>query len=858
MPISPGTKLGPYEVITLVGAGGMGSVYRARDARLGRDVAVKVIRGVEAADADRLRRFEQEARAAGILNHPNVLTIYDIGTHEGAPYLVSELLEGRTIRLCLAEGPLPSSKVLEYAIQIADGLAAAHAKGIVHRDLKPENLFLTKEGRVKILDFGLAKLTQPDALSGFDSEAATVESARHFVGTVSYMSPEQIRAGSIDHRSDIFSFGTVVYEMLTGERAFHGGSAIETMNAALKEDPPRLLSLPVGLDLIVQHCLEKDPGHRFQSAPDLAFHMKALPAGSTSRRIPALAQSVRRRVSLRGVLLGTAALCAVAGAFLVGTRFGRSMPPAFHQLTFRRGTVQSARFGPDGQTVVYGAAWDGQDPQVFTTRPESPESRSLGLPEGDVLAVSRSGELALSLGRRAVFGQESRGTLARVPFSGGAPREVLADVESADWGPDGQDLAVIRAFEGHYRLEYPIGQELYAFEGWLSHVRVSPRGDRIGFIEHPVHGDDRGDVCVVDRDGRNRKTLSAGWSSANGLAWSDDGRELWFTASDLGPRAALYAVDTSGTNRLVARTPGRLALRDVRGGRALLTESRLRLRAALHQGQAAASEDRDLSWLDGSLAADLSADGRLLLLAEQGAGVDTRAYVLYLRRTDGTPALRLGEGSMGAISPDERSVLGVVQGGAASLRVLPTGAGEARPLEPGPVVQFEAVAWFPGGEEILFAGREPKHDVRVYVQGLRQGQPRAISPEGLGLAPGSRPVSPDGQTIIALDSSRRVVLLGKQGGAPRFAAGLEPGDRAVGWSTDGRAVYAFRQGELLPAKVYRVSIEDGSKQLVAEIAPADRAGASPLVTLQVTPDGGLFSYTYSQTLSDLYLVEALR
>jgi eukaryotic-like serine/threonine-protein kinase len=420
MMLSPGTRLGPYEVATLIGSGGMGEVYRARDVRLGRDVAVKGIRGAGARDPERLERFEQEARAAGLLNHPNVLAIYDVGTYDGAPYLVSELLEGETVRLRLVGGPLQPSKVLGYATQIAEGLAAAHEKGIVHRDLKPENLFITKDGRVKILDFGLAKLVQPTGALGVDSQAATADTSGPTIGTVSYMSPEQIRGQSVDHRSDIFSFGVVLFEMLTGARAFKGASAVETMNAALKEDPRGLDELPEGLDLIIQHCIEKDPAQRFQSAPDLAFHLRALSSASVTGKRAPLPPGRRPRLLLtRSRAAALLALVALLGAAVaVGRRWARVPGPSFQQLTFRRGMVLSARFAPDGETVVYGASWDGEPFQVFSMRPESPESRNLGFGPADVLAVSRSGELAVSLGRRPRLGFETRGVLARVPSPG--------------------------------------------------------------------------------------------------------------------------------------------------------------------------------------------------------------------------------------------------------------------------------------------------------------------------------------------------------------------------------------------------------------------------------------------------------
>src|SRR5882757_213299 len=288
MALSSGTKLGPYEIQALIGAGGMGEVYRAKDARLDRIVAIKVLPASFSADHDRMQRFAQEARAAAALNHPNILSIFDIGDEKGSPYVVSELLEGETLRERLRNGALSVRKAIDYALQVARGLSAAHEKGIVHRDLKPENLFITSDGRVKILDFGLAKLIRPDNASE-GADAPTLHAVTEpglIMGTVGYMSPEQVRGQNADPRSDIFAFGAILYEMIAGKRAFHGDTAADTMSAILKEETPELSetarNVPPGLERIVQHCLEKNPSQRFHSAGDLAFDLEALTEISAS------------------------------------------------------------------------------------------------------------------------------------------------------------------------------------------------------------------------------------------------------------------------------------------------------------------------------------------------------------------------------------------------------------------------------------------------------------------------------------------------------------------------------------------------------------------------------------------------
>jgi serine/threonine protein kinase len=357
-----GRTLGHYRVLEQIGSGGMGEVYRATDDRLGRDVALKVLKPSLAQDRDRLRRFELEARSAALLSHPNIVAIYDIGMHDGAPYIVSELLQGKTLRQILLGGSIPLRQATEYGVQIAQGLAAAHEKQIVHRDLKPENLFVTSDGRVKILDFGIAKLTLPAPDAGAPlASLPTQTKSGSLLGTVAYMSPEQLRAKTVDHRSDIFSFGAILYEMLTGKRAFSGQTEVDTITAVLKEEPPEMTlvrpNIPAAFDRIGRHCLEKEPEDRFQSARELVFALGTVSDISTSRSVVAFRPAM---LPWRRWLPGAAAavLLAAAGIF-AGMHFKPVSNPAYRRLTFERGTIYSARFSPDGGSVVYGAAWNG-------------------------------------------------------------------------------------------------------------------------------------------------------------------------------------------------------------------------------------------------------------------------------------------------------------------------------------------------------------------------------------------------------------------------------------------------------------------------------------------------------------------
>jgi serine/threonine protein kinase len=521
MPLPAGTKLGPYAIQAQIGAGGMGEVYRARDTRLGRDVAIKVLPASFASDADRLRRFEQEARAVAALNHPNILAVHDIGTQDGNPYIVTELLEGRTLRDQLNDGVLPVRKALDYATQISEGLAAAHGRGIVHRDLKPENIFCTKDGRVKILDFGLAKqAASPAAHAGATMSGETIPAQTEpglVMGTVGYMSPEQVRGAPADQRSDLFSLGAILYEMLSGQRAFKRDTNAETMTAILKEEPPELTATnpatAPGLERIVHRCLEKEPSQRFQSASDLGFAIEALSGTTKSVAIPAAALRSRQ---WRIVALAAAVPVALAAGWLArNATLTPKSSPVFHQITYRRGTVYAARLAPDGKTIVYSAAWEGDPLQLYVASDQFPESRPIDVKQSLLLSISSSSQLAILANAKTVDHYEWLGTLAIMPLSGGAPREMLQSVTAADWAPDGQSLAVVHLVSGKYRLEYPVGKTIFETTGSITQPRVSRDGKKVAFLFHPVQGDDRGSVMVVS-PGAPPKVLSDGWEAEQG------------------------------------------------------------------------------------------------------------------------------------------------------------------------------------------------------------------------------------------------------------------------------------------------------------------------------------------------------
>ena len=860
MALTSGAKLGPYEIVALLGAGGMGEVYRARDSRLKREVAIKVLPQAFSLDADRLRRFEQEALATAALNHPNILAVFDIGTSEGSPYVVSELLEGETLRERLRSGPIATRKALDYALQIAHGLAAAHEKGIIHRDLKPENLFITKDGRVKILDFGLAKLTQAESGSHTSLPTATHGTEAGMVlGTAGYMSPEQVRGKTLDARSDIFSFGAILYEMLSGKRAFHGDTPADTMSAILKEDPPDLSetnrTISPALERIVQHCLEKNPEARFHSASDIGFDLEHLSgiSGSTARATPV--DVVRPR---RGLLVGIAAGVAVALAMLglgwwLGGAGSHAPEVEYQQITFRTGSIGNARFTPDG-AIVYSAAWEGGENQLYLSRTDNPGAREVGLKNAELLSISNGGELAVRLNTVYFGGYARTGTLARVPLSGGTPREVLDNVQDADWAADGQTMAIVRYVpeNNHWRLEYPIGKVLFDGINWISHPKISPDGKWVAFADHENSGgDDEGSVAVIGSDGKDKeRKLSSGWTSLEGILWSPSGNEIWFTSSGSGSAENPRAVNLSGKLRTIVNVPGGMWLQDLRNGTALLVTHQQRL--GIRGLAPGAKEERELGWFGWSVLRDISRDGRKILFEEEGNGGGPN-YTVFLRDTDGSPPVRMGEGLAEALSPDAKwAITKPPKGG--PLNLVPTGAGESRQLTHD-AISYDAVRWFLDGKRLLAVGIEAGHGARDYLIDLSNGDSKPITPEGTA----GRRLSPDESSTVVLGPDGKWGIWPLAGGGIHLIPGLDSNYNVTGWSPDGGWVYAIssRRGNQA-AMVYRVNTVTGKMELWrtfgSEVAAAGAGVGGPLLS----SDGNGYAYVYSRVLSEAYAVTGLK
>jgi hypothetical protein len=848
MTLHVGTVLGHYEVRGLLGAGGMGEVYRAWDGRLRREVAVKVLQPGAAADASRLQRFEQEARAAGALNHPNITAVYDIGAQDGLPYIVSERLEGDTLRNRLNAGSITPAKAIEYAIQIARGLSAAHERGIVHRDLKPENVFVCGDGVIKILDFGVAKLKEEVAEHG--AETVTLDTqASAIVGTAAYMSPEQIRGAPVDARSDIFALGVVLHEMLAGSRPFAGDTLSELHTSILRDDPEPLPPRVRGIGRVIHRCLEKRPQDRFDTARDVAHALEAASVGSGTAAVPAAASGprwLRAAAPIAAALLVGAALGAAIFAFVRPS----SPPPVYTQLTFQRGTVLGARFAPDGQTIVYSASWGGAPVRLFTTRIGSTQSRDLGV-EGHLWSVSPTGDLALRLDGAAT--NWAPGILAQLALAGGSPRELLDDVLAASWDPDGRELAVLRELDHQSVIEYPAGTVVYRSPGAILTMCPLPER-RFAVFERLRDGGDRPCVLtLVNADG-SRRVLSSGWTDGIGapVVWSPSRNEILFASFTTGD-AALHGSTPGGRTRVIARVPGDFHLRDVdRQGRMLLIRNVPRGGVLMLKEDE--TEEQDMSWLDFSYAADLSSDGRTLLLADISGAL--AGVGIAIRKTDGSHPIELGRGSPLALSPDADRVLALKSDmGSDTLLVIPTAAGQRRELRHAAIARFFGGGWFADGETIVVIAGADETRTRLYVWDTgNSAAPRAVSSEGHYKA---AVVAPHGQLIAASRIGVPLALYPVDGGEPLPIPDAATDDLPLRWSTDGKSLFV-RSGSGMPAVIERIEIASGRRTPVKQLMPADRAGLFGISSVTITPDGASYAYTFASSIGTLYLVEGVR
>ena len=871
MTLAAGTRLGNYEIVAQIGAGGMGEVYRAKDPRLGRDVAVKVLPEDFLEGEEKRERFGREARILASLNHPGIAAIYSFeeipssssSSSSTIHILVMELLEGESLRDRLRGGAFAPKKAVELATQLADGLAAAHAKGVVHRDVKPENIFLNREGRVKILDFGLAKqlpkwTTQSGPHTNLPTEApggARTE-AGVVMGTVGYMSPEQVKGEPADHRSDIFSFGAVLYEMLCGQKVFSRASGVETMNAILNDDPAALVvtkgQMPPALERLVLHCLEKSPDNRFQSMKDVAYDLQSI---STISAVDGGKASTRPRGARAAwVAAGlAAALLAGLGAVLTGAvHVGRHEQPVFHQVSFRQGRIAKARFGPGGQDVIYDASWQGEPWQLFATPIVDPKERPLGQPDVQLLDASRTGELVLRLKSKVADTWQFEGTLARSALGGDlAPKAILGGVLQAAWAPK-SEFAVVRATGGRALLDYPPGKVRVESSGWIGDLRFSPDGAVLAYVDHANAGDDAGRVAVLDVAAGKTRFLSKEWGTVRGLAWK--GKEVWFTAGTHILNRALYAVDLAGKERAVFTQAGGLYVHDVTpDGRVLM--SREEMRGGLLAQAEGQVQPLDLSWRTWSYLLDTSRDGKTLLFEEEEG--DPAGYDLFLRPTSGGHATPLGKSAgYGALAPDGTLAVAWLDKPAPRWVIYPTGTGAPRELPAHGIRTIKSVVFQNDGKSLIFIGSEGEKEDRVWTLGLDGKPPKPLTLEGVTGLETWPLLSPDGKSFLAREKGGWAIFDFAKPDAPaRRVAGLEDGEVLTQWRADGK--FLVTRPGVFPVDVATLDPSSGKRQPWRTVSPAGYVGVD-CSTIRFSDDGKRTAARYILQRSTLYVVEGLR
>ena len=796
-----GTHVGPFALEQLIGEGGMGTVFRARDARLHRDVAIKVLAPAYANDPERLRRFEQEALATAQLAHPNILAVYDVGTHEGRPYIVTELLEGATLREKIGGRALPVPRAIDYAIQIARGLAAAHARGIVHRDIKPENVFVTRDGQVKILDFGIAKLVLADDAADAAADTVTMHGSGP-LGTASYMSPEQARGdGRVDHRADLFSLGVVLYEMLTGVSPFRRETNAETLTAILREEPADL-TLPPMLARIVRHALEKTPADRFQSARDFAFDLESLAVAGS-----APARNARRAPLWLAAALGALALGAAGYAVGRRTAPGDAGPlvHSVQRLTDFVGLEEAPAIAPDRRAVAFSARVNGYR-QIFVRLiaggPAVPITRDAVDHEQPRWSADSSSILYFS---PATVGG-SQGTLWMVPALGGAPRRVVDSIGGADISRDNR-IAYLRSADGRVELVAA------TLEG--ADVRVVSRFDDPGYYKLPrwspdakwiayQHGDGfRWDVFAVPSNGGTVRQVTNENRQIHGLAWMSDSRRLVYSSSRGSTMSYLPSVTLwegrvdGGEPRLVV--PGDLSyLHPDIDSTDAIAASRMQIRFDLWKYP-----------VDGVPADNVR---RAIAMTQQTAQVQT-------------PTVGAHDDEIAFLSDS---------GSHANLWVLTVATGELRQItyERDDTVALGVPIWSPDGKRIAFVSSRGNTGLGfgVWLIDPDGGNQRQVAPHGLGAA-----WSHDGRHLYYVEAGN-VHKLPADGGAP---VQVRTGVRNVIGSS-GTTLYFMVDRTLADGsagfEIHAASPEDAPSRIVAQI-PASRVPQWQIINPSLSPDG---------------------
>ena len=850
-----GKNLAHYEIIDLLGKGGMGEVYRALDKKLGREVALKILPSEMSKDPERLARFDREARTLATLQHPNVASAYGFEETPEARFLVMELVEGEGLDTLMARGPVPVPDARKIAAQIACGLEAAHEKGIVHRDLKPANIRITKDGTVKVLDFGLAKAwtgASPDAnLSNSPTMTAHATVQGVILGTASYMSPEQARGQDVDKRSDIWAFGVILWEMLTGKRLFDGNTASDVMAGVLRADINENAlpaDTPPAIRRLLKRCLEREVKHRLRDIGDAALELEE--AGGESPVHLASSKAVGAPSRLAWVALMAVAIIGSVGATWMVTRNSSSNVTEqtliqFDQKTFDQQAVFNARFLPDGQGIVYSGALLGNVPTLMHLAANAKSPRRIGPDATHLLAVSREGELAVLMDAKFRHHRVFTGTLANMNLDG-SPRPLVENVSDADWGPGGQ-LAIVRKVGGGDLLEYPIGNVLYQTSGYVSDIRISPDGTKVAFLDHQWWMDDRGRLKMVDAAGQVT-TLSDEYWAIEGVAWAPDGLEILFAGSKTDVRlVALAANLADGQVRQILGSPATITIFDVDAQKNwLITDENNLHGVAAHP--AGSDRDIDLTWLDSSWGPILAPDNKTLFFTNGHGGNN---YTVVSRTTDGSPLITLGEGDLQAISPDGAWVTAKMAT-PPGLALYPTGTGAPRILERGPIVQYQDFKWFPDSQHVFFTGNEADGQVRCYRQAIAGGPPEFIDVPGMEK---SALLTLDGEALLGMATDLKWYLFPLAGGEPRLVPGLRTSDEITAWNREGTAVFV-REQNLVPATFIRVDLATDQRVEDFTLGPDPRPGLLWLNFFGpvLDPEQG-YAYAYQNTLNQIYVVK---
>jgi serine/threonine protein kinase len=875
-----GDTIGPYKVLSQLGSGAMGVVYLAQDVRLGRKIALKLLPSQFTNDTDRLRRFQQEARAASALNHPNILTVHEVEQKDGLHYIATEFVDGLTLRQHIQARQMRLDEVLDIAIQVASALQAAHAAGIAHRDIKPENIMIRADGYIKVLDFGLAKLTENEL-----SPAAAETNPGVVMGTPRYMSPEQARGLDVDLRTDIFSLGTVIYELVTGKLPFEGETTSDVIAALIKDEPESMRKsvpdLPVEFEEVVSKALEKDRSQRYQSIAEFAASLQQLKDqiksgalvhnndvsldAQTIKTRTATGPQAQHKTESRSVSKGwtlSIALSLIVAVGVVTVLLWKSRSPSLKdkidqtssQLTNQDGFISAARFGPDGKRVFYSAGFDGNPLELFYNNGDAAESQSARIESASLKSVSRSGKLAVLVNFELNWSDGYNGTLQILPAAGGPPEAVIEGVDDAAFAPD-DTFAILRTgLNGEQRLEYPEGTILYKSGGWMSYPRFSPKGDKIAFFEHPV-GDYSGSIAVLDLASKKTTYITSDWQALKGLAWNPKTNDIWFGGSKENKTVSINAVSLSGQlqKRLYAVAGQNARVEDISDqGRILINQgTNHTTMIMLHDKLPGEVVKTPGAW---STSADISPDGKTLLFYQWGYESSDGSDVsgVYLQRLEGSQPVKLGPGKALALSPDGNWALSLQPARLQlptrpqpQLILLPTSQGQPKPLSNPGIKEYYFASFFPDGKQILLTGVEARDgaSIRSFVQDVDTGQLRPFTEEGTT----ALRISPDGQRVITLQPDKTFYIQNLHGGDPKEIQGLERDDEPIQWSEDGRAVFVKAAGDFA-TKIYRVDLATGKREEWKDIDPPNKVGLVGLEInpggILITPDGKVCLYTY--------------